>query len=61
MAEPDSIDALKDRNAELEARANLLTALLHEAMSSPCWRVTHRYRQLADKWRSRRSRERNDA
>ena len=52
----DELAALKDRNAELEARMNLVTALLHDSMSSPTWRIVYRYRQLADKWRWRRSR-----
>ena len=61
MEKYDELAALKDRNAELEARMNLVTALLHDSMSSPGWRIVHRYRQLADKWRWRGSRDRDDA
>lgn len=61
MDRNDELAALKNRNAELEARMNLLTALLHDAMSSPGWRIVYRYRQLADKWRWRKSHGRSDA
>lgn len=59
MDQREEIAALKDRNAELEARVNLATALLHDSMSSLSWRIVHRYRQIADKWRWRRSSDRN--
>ncbi len=61
MDQQDELTALKDRNAELEARMNLVTALLHDSMSSLSWRIVYRYRQLADKWRWRRSYDRKDA
>lgn len=61
MEKHDELAALKDRNAELEARMNLVTALLHDSMSSPGWRVVRRYRQLADKWRWSGSYDRDDA
>ncbi|TXH84009.1 MAG: hypothetical protein E6Q77_03250 [Rhizobium sp.] len=61
MEKYDELAALKDRNAELEARMNLVTALLHDSMSSPGWRIVHRYQQLADKWRWRGSRDKDDA
>lgn len=61
MDQREEMTALKDRNAELEARANLATALLHDSMSSLSWRIVHRYRLIADIWRGRRSRIRNDA
>ena len=61
MDDLDDYAALKDRNAELEARANLLTALLHDSMSSLSWRIVRRYRQVADKWRWYKSSEYNDA
>lgn len=61
MEKNDELATLKDRNAELEARMNLATALLHDAMSSPGWRIVSQYRQLADKWRWRGSSDRNDA
>ncbi|MCF2524813.1 hypothetical protein [Bradyrhizobium sp. G127] len=61
MEKIDELAALKNRNAELEARMNLVTALLQDAMASPGWRIVHRYRKLADKWRWRKSRGESDA
>ncbi len=61
MEKKDELSALKDRNAELEARMNLVTALLHDSMATPGSRSVRLYRRLADKWRWRGSRDRNDA
>jgi len=61
MEDHDELGALKDRNAELEARLNLATALLHDSMSLPGWRLVSQYRRLADKWRWRGSRHEDDA
>lgn len=58
MDQQDELIALKDRNPELEARMYLVTALLHDSMSSLNWRIVYRYQQHADKWRWRRPRVR---
>jgi hypothetical protein len=61
MEKQDELAALKDRNAELEARMNLAVALLHDSMATPGSRSIRLYRRLADKWRWLGTRDKNDA